>query len=70
MTLPGTGINWTPDMIARAIQQIAILETDAGNETFIADALAEHVDEHRRSATNAKTRAADLRERMVKDGVA
>lgn len=69
-SLPRTGINWTPDMIARAVQQIATLETDAGNETFIADALAEHVDEHRRSAMNAKTRAKDLRDRMQRDGVA
>ncbi len=64
-----SSVNWTPEMVATGVQQVALLEQDAREAELIAEALHEHADEHERTAMNAETRAFQIRNQMRTDGV-
>lgn len=63
------GIDWTPEMITRAMNAITADEKEAETEDAIAEAMADHADVHRRYAETARRRVKVLTERMARDGV-
>ena len=60
-------INWTPDTLAKARTRLAALTQEIAEERAVADALANHADEHRQHAFRLEAEAAGL-EQAVANG--
>ena len=60
-------INWTPDTLAKARTRLAALTQEIAEERAVADALANHADEHQQHAFRLEAEAVGL-EQAVANG--